>query len=547
MKGSGDDPRDLERGRELHGRRAWARAHEALARADALAPLCGDDLERLAVAAYFIGRDTDYLQSMERAHHAHLAAGAQAPAARAAVWLGLRLLLRGETAGANGWLARAQRLLQRQGDCVERGYLALLAAEQDVEAGDWEGAQAGAAAAEAAGERFADPDLVAAAVHLRGRVRMQLGQIAEGLSLLDEAMVGVVADELSPLMGGLIYCSAIDACREVYALDRAREWTAALGRWCAEQPEMVAFVGVCQVHRSEILQLDGCWADALAEAQRAGERCLGVNRLAAAAAFYQQGEVHRLRGELVAAEAAYRDASQWGLDPQPGLAQLRLAQGHTAAAAAAIRRALGETTARARRPALLAAQVEVMLATGDTSEARTACRELHEIAESFGSRVLGAVAAQAAGAVALAEGTVPVAAGLLRRAWQVWQELPAPYPAARVRVLLGRCCRALGDLEGAELELRAARTVFEQLGARPDLARLEAAGRTASAARPHGLTQRELEVLRLVATGKSNKDIASSLFLSERTVERHVSNIFRKLDVPSRAAATAHAYQHALV
>ena len=388
---------------------------------------------------------------------------------------------------------------------------------------------------------------MATALHLQGRTRMEQGRVQEGLSLLDEAMVGVIAGELSPLMAGLVYCSVIEGCREVYALDRAREWTAALGRWCEEQPEMVAFVGVCQVHRAEILQLNGAWSDALGEARRAGERCLGINRLAAAAAFYQQGEVHRLRGEFVAAEVAYRNASQWGWDPQPGLAQLRLAQGRKAAAAAAIRRAVEETSARSRRIGLLAAQVEILLATGDTAEARRAGRELQEIAGSLDSRVLDAMAAQALGAVELSEGNPLIAVGLLRPAWHVWHELRAPYPAARVRVLLGHCCRALGDEESAELELRAARTVFEELRAAPDLAGLELAGRNQPVSSPHRLTRRELEVLRLVATGKSNKAIARSLFLSERTVERHVSNIFRKLEVPSRAAATAHAYRHDLV
>ena len=280
-------------------------------------------------------------------------------------------------------------------------------------------------------------------------------------------MVGVVAGELSPLMTGLVYCSVIEGCREVYALGRAREWTAALGRWCDEQPEMVAFVGVCQVHRAEILQLNGAWSDALGEAQRACERCLGINRQAAAAAYYQQGEIYRLRGEFAAAEAAYRDASRWGWDPHPGLALLRLAQGQTSAAAAAIRRALGEATAPSSRIDLLAAQVEILLATGDTGEARQACRELQEIAAGLDARVLGAIAGQALGAVELAEGNAQVAAGLLRRAWQVWQELDAPYPAARVRVLLGECCRALGDQEGAELERQAARTVFESSARRP--------------------------------------------------------------------------------
>jgi DNA-binding CsgD family transcriptional regulator len=539
---------DLKRARDDYGARAWASAHEVFTQVDADQPLEAEDLERLAVSAYLLGKDAEYLRVLERAHQAHVAAGACARGARVAFWLGFRQLLRGEVAIANGWLGRAARLVERQpGDCVERGYLALLVAQQHVGAGDWDAAHAGTVTAADAGERFQDPDLVAAAIHLQGRVRMEQGHLAEGLSLLDEAMIGVMAGELSPVMTGLVYCSAIDGCQEIHALDRVRQWTAALGQWCAEQPEMLAFVGVCQVHRAEILQLGGAWTAALAEAERASERCLGVNRVAAAAAFYQQGEVHRLRGELAAAEAAYRNASQWGWDPQPGLAQLRLAQGRTAAAVGAIRRAVIETPTRAQRTRLLAAQVEIMLAAGDAVEARKAGGELQALARTIASSLLDAMAAQAMGAVELAEGNAAAAAGLLRRAWQGWEELEVPYAAARVRVLLGSCCRALGDQEGAELELRAARNGFEKLGARPDLAALEPAVRRQPAARPFGLTPRELEVLRLVATGKSNKAIASSLFLSERTVERHVANIFRKLDVPSRAAATAEAYRHALI
>jgi DNA-binding CsgD family transcriptional regulator len=537
---------ELERGRERFRSRAWASAHEALSRVDGEAPLEGDDLERLATAAYLTGEDAEYLGLLERAHRAHLATGARARAVRAAFWLGLKLLLRGEVGSANGWRGRAGRILEElQEDCVERGYLALLDAQQGVTEGDWERVIASAAEAVAAGQRFAEPDLLAAALHLQGRARLQQGRLHEGLSLLDEAMVGVIAGELSPIMTGLIYCSVIEGCREVYALDRAREWTAALCRWCEAQPQMLAFVGLCRVHRAELLHLDGKWREALREAQLAFSLAVGVNRRAAAAALYLQAEIHRRLGELTAAEVAYRDASQRGWAAHPGLALLRLTQGRTAAAAAAIRRALEESTERPRRVELLAAAVEVMSAAGNRSEARAASRELQQIADGLEARWLRAMAAEAAGAVELSDGSPSAAVGPLRRAFEAWHELAVPYFAARVRVLLGCCCRDLGDQEGADLELAAARRVFEKLGAAPDLARLR--GLSAESSRAHGLTSRELDVLRLVAAGKSNGEIASTLFLSERTVERHVSSILRKLDVRSRSAATAHAFRHALV
>jgi ATP/maltotriose-dependent transcriptional regulator MalT len=311
---------------------------------------------------------------------------------------------------------------------------------------------------------------------------------------------------------------------------------------------MVSFSGQCLVHRAEIMELHGAWRDALEEARRARQRCeQAKNRSAAAQAFYLQGEVHRLQGEFAAAEEAYRDASRYGWEPQPGLALLRLAQGNDDAAAAAIRRVVGETTRPLKRARLLPAYVEIMLAVGDVEEARIACRELEEISARYESGMLGAMVAHAEGAIDLTEGDARAALPPLRRAWQMWQELEVPYEVARVRVLLGLACRALGDDDTATLELEAARDVFAQLGAAPDLARIDSLARRTPSVDVHRLTARELQVLRLVAAGESNRAIASELILSERTVDRHVSNIFAKLDVSSRAAATAYAYKHQLV
>lgn len=265
------------------------------------------------------------------------------------------------------------------------------------------------------------------------------------------------------------------------------------------------------------------------------------------AAFYRQGEIHRLLGEFALAEEAYRDASRRGGEPQPGLALLRLTQGSSDAAAAAIRRVVGETTDPLERARLLPAYIEIMLAVGDADEARAVCRELEEIAEGYPSDVLGAMAAGAKGAVQLAEGGARTALVALRRAGQVWQELKAPYEAARVRVLIGLACDALGDHETAALELDTARGTFEYLGAAPDVARIDSLAGRATSGDTHGLAPRELQVLRLVAAGKTNKAIAAELVVSERTVDRHVSNIFTKLGVSSRAAATAFAYEHQLV
>jgi DNA-binding CsgD family transcriptional regulator len=540
----------LERGREAYARRAWMDAYESLSHADRAGTLGAEDLELLATAAYMLGRGDDYQSALGRAHHAHLDAGKALRAARCAFWAGLNLMLREEMGPAMGWFGRAQRLLERdERDCVERGYLLIPVLLGHVASGDSEAAYATAAEAAEIGTRFGDADLVALVVQEEGHALVRQGRVEEGLRLLDETMVAVTAGELSPIVTGLVYCNTIAFLQSVYELRRAREWTAALTRWCERQPDMVAHTGVCLVHRAEIMELQGAWRDALQEARRAGERFAQEmgNRLDAGNALYRQGEVHRLRGELAAAEDAYREASRRGWEPQPGLALLRLAQGNGAAATAAIRRVVGETSERLKRARLLPAYVEIMLAVGDVEEARSTCRELHEISEVQGSEALGAMSARARGEVALAEGDARDALVALRDAAHRWQKLEAPYEAARVRVLVGLACRALGDEDTAVLELDAARGTFEQLGAAPDLARVQSLVRSPASVDAHGLTARELQVLRLVAVGATNKAIAAELVLSERTIDRHVSNILTKLRVSSRAAATAFAYEHELV
>jgi len=538
----------LHRARRLYRERAWANAFQAFSHADQECPLDADDLEWLALSAYLAGQDEEYLKALERAYNAYRDVGESLRAVRCAFWLHFRLLIRGEIGRATGWHARAQRLLESAAsECAEHGYLMLSAVEQRLEAGDYEAAHAAAAEAAGIGERCGDLDLVACARHQQGRARLQQGQVEAGLALLDETMLTVTAGELSPLVTGLMYCSVIAACQQVYAFDRASEWTAALTQWCEGQRDMVAFVGVCQVHRAEIMQLRGTWPEAIEEARRACARSQGIDRRAAAAALYQEAEVHRLQGDFAAAEAAYRGASELGLEPQPGLALLRLAQGRCDAATTAIRRVAGTTMNRLKRMSLLPAYIEIMLAAGDVQDARNACRELEEIAASFDTGVPGAIAAQARGAVELAEGDAQAALRSLRRAFEVWHRIEAPYAAARVRVLIGLACRALSDEDSAGLELAAARSAFERLRATPDLARIEALMKVTQSADACGLTARELQVLRLVAAGETNKVIAGKLFLSEKTVDRHVSNIFTKLDVPSRAAATAFAYRHKLI
>jgi DNA-binding NarL/FixJ family response regulator len=533
----------LQRGRQRYAVRAWTDSYDSLSAADRAEPLGAEDLELLATSAYMLGRDAAYLAALERAHRAYLERDQGLPAARAAFWIAINLSIRGEAGGAKGWFGRARRLVDREPeDCVERGYLVLADMLANAASGDSDAAIAAGREAIAFGDRFGDADLFALAAEDLGCLLIKGGRVAEGLGLLDEAMVAVTAGELSPIVNGFVYCGVIVGCQAAYEPRRAQEWTAALSRWCEDQPDLVSFTGTCMVHRSEIMQLHGAWPDALHEARRAAERCARANNdRVAAYARYREGEVHRLRGEFAAAEAAFREAHRGGYEPQPGLALLRLAQGNGEAAAAAIRRIAAETSDPPRRAAVLPAAVEIMLAAGDIEAARGACEELEGLAEQWTGTMIGATVAHARGAVALADGDATTALAALREAMRAWRELDAPYEAARAQVLIGTACRALGDDDAAALELDAAREVFSQLEAAPELERIGARRDT------HGLTLRELEVLRLVAAGRSNREIAAALVISEHTVARHLQNIFAKLNVPSRTAATAFAFAHDLL
>ena len=534
---------DLEQARAAYAARAWLAAYIAFTRRDKVQPLAPEDLERLTMSLLMLARDDEAVATLERAHRLYVERGETLRAARSATWIGINLAYRGLIGPATGWLGRAHRLVETYpGETAEHGLLLIPLIFQHEAAGDFE--QAAAVAHEAAelGERFGDDDLLAMALHAEGHMLVKAGRVREGLALLDESMVVVTTHDLRPFVVGIVYCGVILACSDAFEVTRARQWTEALSEWREQQPELVAFTGRCHVHRAEIMQLGGSWADALEEARLAGSRFVKTKNPAAGVAYYRQAELLRLQGEFAAAEDAYHEASRFGWEPQPGLAQLRLAQGRRDAALTAIRRARAEVTEPLKRAALLPAHVEIALMAGEIQEARTACLELQDLAERYESAMLEAIVAHAEGAVALAESDASGALARLRHAQRIWHELDAPYEVARTRELIAQGCSALGDHEAGALELAAARELFERLGARPDLARVSMRGRPR-----HGLSERELEVLRLVASGKSNRDIASTLVISEHTVARHLQNIYAKLGLSSRAAATAFAFEHGLV
>ncbi|MET0838966.1 MAG: LuxR C-terminal-related transcriptional regulator [Marmoricola sp.] len=379
-----------------------------------------------------------------------------------------------------------------------------------------------------------------------GRIAIYSGRAVEGLARLDEAMVAVAAGEVSPDVFGNVYCIAIEGCQEIGALDRVGEWTSALHRWCASQPGLVTFTGQCSIHRGQVMRQRGAWADALEEFTRARERYLVANTLdAIGQAEGERGDVLRLQGDYAAAEEAYQRAGERGFDPQPGLALLWLAQGSRDAASAAVRRLVAETTDPVGKCRVLPAAVDVLLAVDALEEARAVAAQLDQVASAAGSVAMLAFSAYASGAVEVASGDASGALPYLRKARQLWARIECPYEVARVRLLTARALTALGDAGSARQEVDAAHEAFLALGAAPMVEQVQ---RLVGPARlPGGLTAREAEVIRLVASGHSNSQIAADLTLSEKTVARHLSNIFSKLDVGSRTAAAAYAYEHGLV
>jgi DNA-binding CsgD family transcriptional regulator len=524
----------------------WQAAYDAWSRTG-LDDLSAAELDSFGAAVELVGPHDEVVRVLQRAFRAHQQAGDLHAAAGCAFRLSMGLAEHGEHALAGGWAARAAELVDEIAeDCTERGWLAFLLMFRALGAGDL--AEAGRLAGEAydAGRRFRDADLTAMSTCARGRVSIMTGGFVEGLADLDDAMVRVVAGELSPVMAGHVYCTAIEGAQEVSDFGRVAEWTAALERWCDAQPGLLAFTGQCAVHRGQLMRLHGAWDDALREWSLAAERYVALDTPAAIGlTALETGDLLRLRGELDAADEAYQRAADLGVDPQPGLAQLWQARGQSAAAVAAIDRLLAAPAGPVERCRTLPGSIDVLLAVGAVERARPLALELESLASAVGATVLSAAAARAHGAVELAAGDPAGALPYLRKAHQLWRQSSSPYDAAVTRLLVGRCLLALGDTSSAERELTAARTVFRQVGAVPmaDLA----SSLLAPVALPGGLTAREVEVLRLVASGRSNPQIAGELVLSEKTVARHLSNIFVKLDVASRTAAAAYAFERGLM
>ncbi len=528
------------------GEQSWTGTYRALKAADASVGLGPADLERLSTAAFMLGNVAESQEALERTYHAYAGQGQQLPAARIAFWLALNIASRGMLAEASGWIERGRRILEALDEpCVEQGYLLMPGVFRHAMASEWQEVAVVASEAADIGRQFGDLDLVALAAHTHGRALLQMGRTGEAFRLLDEVMLSVTRRETSPLVTGIVYCSVIEGCYEAHEVRRAAEWTDSLSEWCGSQPDLVAFGDQCLAHRSEILRLQGRWSDSLAEAGLALQK--SPNGLGAAQAHLQLADIHRLRGDDVRAEAAYRQAGAMGGNPQPGLALLRLAQGNHDAAVASIRRAVAEAADLLPRLRVLPAYVEIMVETGHLVAAREAAEEMTAIADQTGIGTHEAWAAHSRGLVGLANNRVMEAIADLRGAARRWQGLGMPYELARSRVAMAGALRGLGDEDAARLELDAAQARFAALGAAPDLRRSDRLSSPDEARAPYGLTAREVEVLGKLASGSTNRAIAEELVLSERTIDRHVSNIFVKLGVSTRSAATALAIRGGIV
>lgn len=538
----------LEQGRRSYDGHDWSAAYDALSAASVAGALEAEDLVRLAGTAYLLGRVEEADARFDEAFRRAVADRDTATALRAGFWASFVLSNRGENSRARGWGERCRRLVGSASvGSVARVGVELQEALLDVREGRVDLVERFAGLARSAGE-LGEVDLQTLAAMGEGFCLVLTGRLAAGMRRLDEVMVCLGSAEVHPLAAGLVYCVGLDVCHATMDLRRSALWTAELTRWCRAQPDLVPYRGQCLVHRVQVLVLRGSWTEAEEEVRRAcdlldGEPALG-------SALYEWGELARLRGDLDSAEDRYTRAARLGHDPQPGLALLRLAQGRADVAAAGLRRSLVEPQDSTVLPAVLETYVEVLLACGESDAAQESMHRLGDSASALDTPMAEALAALAAAHLALASGDPGAALRAGRRAWTSWHELEAPYHAARSRVVVGEACRALGDEDAARMELAGARSVFEELGAVLDLQRLPEAGEPDGApvaGGPHLLSPREEEVLRLVAQGMTNRAIAGELFLSEKTVARHLSNIFGKTGVSTRTAAAAYAFTHDLV
>lgn len=540
----------LERARDAYAHHRWNDAYQQFSAARKIRELDDDDLAALADATWWLGHNDEFLTWSEQLYRRYLQGEDVYQAAQLAVEMGLLWHLRGEPTIGSGWISRATRLLDDLPECAVHGYLSYLQAAEALDQGRLGDAIDVARRIEQLADRYDDRTLHAVGLVTEGIAVVKQGRVDDGLAMLDEAMLPVRMGEVVPNWAGNLYCQLMGLFIELDDIRRARDWTDATERWCDRHNNPAMFVGICRVHRAQLLRVEGAWTDAEQHAAQACRDLADMNVGVVAEGHYVIGELCRLRDDFAGAEQAYHRAHELGRDPQPGLALLRLAQRHGDAAARALQTTLAGTDQPLSRAPLLAAQADVALAMGDADLARQAADELVEVADTYGTAGLVAAARQASGAARLVVGEPERALPLLRDAVRRWRELDAGFQAARVRCVLARALEAIGDVDAAGREIDLAAVVFAELGAAGAGRELDAShevGSPRQTGRTGGLSSREAEVLACVAAGFTNRKIASELAISERTVERHVANIFGKLDVSSRTEAAGYAFEHGLV
>jgi ATP/maltotriose-dependent transcriptional regulator MalT len=541
------EPEDaVQRGRGAYAQADWKAARDAFTQAHSAGSLGVDDLALLGRAAWWLGDVHQALSLSEEVFAQYCAVDRTRDAAMTALQLSLLWMTRGDLTVGAAWLARARRLLADLPEDPGHGYLIYLETSMSLDghAEPWAAASVDRLRALAAST--GDPALASLSDVASGMAALRRGDTDEGFERLDEAMLPVLAGRVAGEWAGDVYCTIIHVCHELADFQRMEDWTAATERWCTHFGSDAIYTGICRVHRLELLSARGEWAHAEARIARESQDLLRANPWVASEGFYQLGEIHRLRGDSEAAREAFAAARRAGSDAQPGAALLDLADGHTEEAWRGITDAL-DTRDQLARARLLRSAVEIALAAGRLGDAEPLGDELREAASRYATRGFRAWAAHVEGMLALTHRDHVRALDRLNEAESLFRLDRLPYDTADALVWIARTHRASGDDARSRRAIRRAREILAELGAAAEFATLgenDGAIAPAAATTFGPLTTREAEVLACVASGASNRDVAARLYISEKTVGRHLANIYAKLDVGTRTAAAAWWHAH---
>ena len=516
-------------------RRDWRASYDAFTQAGEDTALGTDDLDALAVAAWQLGRGKESVRVTERVF-TQLARTDPPSAAMKAVELGLAWFTRGDLNIAQAWMNRARRLLDGTPVGPTNGYLAYLDALMVMQ--DAEALAVRVQTLRDICSRIDTPALTALCHVAEALAAIGEARMTEAFALLDEAMLPVLAGQVPLDWAGDIYCVVLNQCHYLADLPRMRAWTQSMERWCADFAASDTYGGVCDVHRLQLLAATDDYRQLQARLVAASQALEDVNSWAAGEGYYQLGEVLRLQGDADGAFAAFARARTLGVDPQPGEALLRCGLGDGQTAWTDLRVALADHD-RVGRMQMLRGAVEVALARNDLDEADQYCHELEDGAKVFGTPGFRAWAAHARGAILVKRGEHADALAVLESALREYRIQRSRYETAQVYEWMALAHRALGDEDVAAADAATAQSIYDQLGVEP-------AGICGSAS-PAGLTKRELEILTAIARGATNRQVAQQIFISEKTVARHLANIYAKLGVSSRTAAADWARQHNLL